>query len=165
MIETVAKEQDVDNAYPPPNWRPRYNYFDGTQLINSFLGLIVLPYERFSNLRPYALEQMMANDHQNYRWISDLIDNLYTIQIPEDITNIEFIYSTYWHGHDLTPDSNFKVGNFWRHLRNAFAHSGDGTLFFFPISDQEDPDSGTDVTHIGFFDHVEETDSLLGRAF
>ena len=142
-------EKSAEQAYSEVGRHPPYAYFDGTQLLNSFLGLIVLPYERFSNIPYSTLLSLMKRDTEDFGWIEDLIERLYIDTVPDD--DREFIFSSYkkTNGTDLAPGQRFRVLSMWRHLRNSFAHSGDGSLFFFPISDQENM---RDITHIGFFD-------------
>lgn len=141
-------------AYDHLNWMPPYMYFDGTQLINSFLGLIVLPYERFHG-ESYARLEALMKGNEDYDWICNLIDRLYVDTIPEN--DDEFIYSSYndGRGHgDLSPESRARVKFFWKHLRNAFAHSGDDSLYFFPLSNAENI---KDVTHIAFYDCIKHS--------
>ena len=142
-------EKSAKKAYSSMENRPPYLYFDGTQLLNSFLGLIVLPYERFKNISFSRILTLMKKDKEDYTWLEGLIDRLYTDTIPDD--NREFIYSSYNKGKELAPGKSCRVVSFWKHLRNSFAHSGDGSLFFFPIADYE---KMKDITHIGFFDQL-----------
>lgn len=146
-------ERGAREAYRTLGFVPPYFYFDGTQLLNSFLGLVVLPFERFNCIRPIEdLDRLMRMDHDNYRWIQELINEIHKDNIPEDET--EFIYSDYSYRRgerDMDHNARYQVYYFWKHLRNAFAHSGDGTIFFFPIADG----NGKDITHIGFFDTTE----------
>lgn len=148
-------ERSSEEAYRSLGQRPPYYYFDGTQLLNSFLGLIVLPFERFRTVNFTVLEGIMSRDVGNYVWLTDLIDRLYVRRLPDDVLNEgnEFIFSSYYGGHDLSRDSRYKVHNLWSHLRNAFAHSGDGTLYFFPIAGGE---NAQDITHIAFYDTKED---------
>ena len=97
-----------------------------TQLINSFLGLLVVPNERykFSNRNHRCNESDLRRaDSVSYRKIKNIIS-----KIKEE----KKFFSDYQR-EDLCP-----VSSFISHLRNAVCHSGNNALFFLPIEEKRE---------------------------
>ena len=122
--EIAANENDVE-AY------------EFTQLMNSLFGLLIVPFERFSNKKEAELK-----DKIGYSAILNLINSI-------------DVHTTY--DHDRDSKGKLRVYNFIRHLRNALAHLGnDGVLFL----DKEDKLIGTI-----FCDHLDDEDKNLHEEF
>ena len=92
-----------------------------TQLINSLLGLLVVPNERYKFSRnnnnrctEYALR---AANKTSYGKIKDIINNIKAEK--------KFFC-------DYDNEKNYPVSNFIKHLRNAVCHSGNNTLRVLP---------------------------------
>ena len=103
--------------------------FEVTQLINSFLGLIVLPNEKF--------KKWDEKKNENMRKIEKKIWDMLRVCSKE-----HRYFNSY-------PDNNnAKIMEFINHLRNAVSHSGKLGLHFYPIVEGGD----NKITHVIFYD-------------
>lgn len=120
---------------------PIYDYFDGTQLINSLFSTIVVPIEflkgRFNGKRTENV--LKDTNHLLYNECLGLIN-----AIPNMI-------DTYRRNNDY-----ISVYQFFTHLRNALCHSGNGNIHFFP-------NGGRDITTIFFYDEDRYNETKVFR--
>ena len=103
--------------------------YEVTQLINSLLGLVVLPYEKFKNWEEKKNNAMEAVEKN----IWDLLEAC-------EADNRYF--------NSFDDRHSKKVLEFINHIRNAVSHSGKMGLHFYPIVEGGD----TKITHIIFYD-------------
>lgn len=97
-----------------------------TQLINSFLGLLVVPSERYkenSAEREREENSLKRCSPEGYRKIKRL-----TIQLEGQ----KKLFSNYGYA------KKYPVSDFIHHLRNAVCHSGNKTLIFTPIEENKE---------------------------
>lgn len=97
-----------------------------TQLINSFLGLLVVPSERYkeSNEEKEREENTLKrNSPEGYKNIKNM-----TIQLKEQ----KKLFNDYGYA------KKYPVCDFIHHLRNAVCHSGNKTLIFTPIEENKE---------------------------
>ena len=95
---------------------PVYKYFDGTNLLNSFLSTIVIPFEflKGKEIKNYNLKNV---NREAYNYCQYIIDRIY---------NSERLI-IYNYGNQRPQ---LDLYNFIRNLRDAIAHSGNGQVFF-----------------------------------
>ena len=97
-----------------------------TQLINSFLGLLVVPSERYKESRDEKEKEentLKSFSPEMYERIARLITQL---------KGNQKLYNGY---EDATK---YPVCEFIHHLRNAVCHSGNNTLIFTPIEEYKE---------------------------
>ena len=97
-----------------------------TQLINSFLGLLVVPNEKFdfSNKQSGCDEKHLKYvDEKSYEGI---------VQIIKSLKKENKLFC------DYPRADEYPVSDFIKHLRNAICHSGNDTLIFYPIDEQRE---------------------------
>lgn len=122
----------IDNLKFVENNANAFNVFEVTQLINSLLGLIIIPVEsvKQTQINDYKLEKSSSDD---YYKIKELISKcneekrLYTDYTGERSESLE-------------------VSRFIRHLRNSIAHGGNHGIRFYPINESQN------ISHIIFYD-------------
>lgn len=117
--------------------------FEVTQLLNSLMGIAVLPYEMHSEL---------------FDSEGDDIDSI-KASIEYDRL-LDYILSLYEEGKWITTyNSDLRhskvnedkiVFGFLRHLRNAVCHSGNDSMSLLPLSE------GTVIEEILFYDHIDK---------
>ena len=107
--------------------------FEDTQLVNSLFGLLIIPYERYFNIKERDIVGMTGYQ-----------DALRTINNKELI----IIHSTYKFERD--NNNNYMVYKYIWHLRNALAHSGKGRIVLLSEDGQ--------LESIEFYDSKEEID-------
>ena len=110
--------------------------YEVTQLINSLLGLIIIPVETYKKKQRLSDEKLRKLSGANYNSVKNLI------KICHDEKRL---YSDYWYDND-----GVKVDSFIAHLRNAIAHSGNHGIRFYPISENGK------ISNIMFFDEKGE---------
>lgn len=131
-------------------------YFDGTQLINSLYGLVVLSSERFGNSRTGRREHKLAEfGGQNYCNIYNKIQELKQSEWDKE-GKFYCDYRTK-SGQDHF-DGRADVLYFLKHLRNAMSHSGKGRIQFFPLTDTP---GGMQITGIAFIDIDDRTQEIF----
>lgn len=115
------------------------NLFEVTQLINSMLGLIILPVEatnRVDKITDKKIKDLMIED---YNTIVDLIqkcksENRFFSDYMDDIPSMSIL-------------------NLIKHIRNAVAHSGNHGIHFYPISENGQ------ISNIIFYDFKKNQDN------
>lgn len=124
------------------------NIYEVTQLINSFLGLIVFPVEIEkkwkNNYSCNSIESSVKENHE-YKKAYESIESVIQKCISEKRLN-----STY--PKELTNSGQLKITvvSFIQHLRNSVSHGGNRGLHFYPITDHSESD--TSITSIIFYD-------------
>lgn len=101
--------------------------FEVTQLINSLLGLVILPIEASKKLCEDKSKKIPNTDFYSIsEKDSDEIINLIDKCKKEKRYFSQGIESS---------DKNRRIGYFMLHIRNSLAHAGAGGLHFYPIED------------------------------
>lgn len=116
---------------------PIYDFFDGTQLINSLFSMIVVPVEYLKGKEPDKPKDEVLKG-ANPGAFHDC---------KERIRNLNSVRSNYY------GISKHSVYEFFKHLRNALCHSGNGNIHFFP-------NGGTDIHSIIFYDEDIKKDNM-----
>lgn len=116
--------------------------YDTTQLINSLMGLIILPVE--ANKKAYYFSDLeLKNTSKKY--YNKLERILYTC-----IATKRF-YDDYPEDKEKAIKGNnsnrISIGSLINHIRNAVAHGGNNGLHFFPLEENEE------ITGIVFYDN------------
>ena len=101
--------------------------YEVTQLINSLLGLIIIPYEKFKNVRKKPNEAYTNNESR-------------VIEIIRACEKDKRYFNNY--------PGKYNVFKIIGHLRNSVAHGGNEGLHFYPIQEGGD----TAITGIMFYD-------------
>lgn len=133
--------------------------YEVTQLLNSLMGIAVLPYEMHKEYfqRVDEERQSEANRGNGYQENQDSVKSCpeykallaYIMQLHED----DKWKSTY--KRDLQDDhvnENNIVFRFLRHMRNVTCHSGDDAISILPLDD------GQVITDVMFYDKFESKD-------
>lgn len=119
---------------------PRDNY-EVTQLINSLLGLVIIPVEASKKLfvddGRIFFPDFFSISEEDSKMVLDLIDTC---------KKEKRYYSSYPHN----QNKNRKIGFFIYHIRNSLAHGGAGGVHFYPIQERQE------ITDIIFYDHNDE---------
>jgi hypothetical protein len=113
-LEYIEKHYKEDDLY------------EVTQVINSLLGLIVIPYEASKDLNEQTIESIAPSDYS-------AINSLIELCIKE-----KRLYSDY--------KEKTSVRNFIKHIRNSVSHGGNEGIHFYPISE------GIQISNIIFYD-------------
>ena len=103
--------------------------YEVTQLINSFLGLVVLPNEKFKNWEKKKSPDMKSTEDK----IWDLLKKC---------------ESDHRYFNTFSDKDSKKALSFINHIRNSISHSGNMGLHFYPIVEGGD----SNITHIIFYD-------------
>ena len=103
--------------------------YEVTQLINSFLGLVVLPNEKFKNWQEMKNSEMKEVEENIWKLLKTCADN-----------------NRYFNSYDDKESKN--VQKFIDHIRNSVSHSGKLGLHFYPVIEGGD----SNITHIIFYD-------------
>lgn len=112
--------------------------FEVTGLINSLLGLIIIPVEKYKNTYQIRDRDIRLASPGDYFDIVNLI---------KKCDDEKRFFSDY--EGDRDEYKRIYVSNFINHIRNAIAHGGNNGLHFYPIS------GNGDITHIIFYDNNE----------
>lgn len=149
-LEHIERYKDL-YEYTQPNEQCERLLFEFTQLMNSLLGLIVIPLEASKHTMPVnrreykncllrnesTLEKASGSD---YNAIKSLL-----IKCSEE----QRLFCDY---EDEFLDEEKKVlmvHRFITHIRNAIAHGGSRGLHFFPIDEHDE------ISHVIFYDNNE----------
>ncbi|WP_352398536.1 HEPN family nuclease [[Clostridium] aminophilum] len=121
----------------------QHELFEITQLINSLLGLIVIPVENYKKAYMIRDNKIKMNSPNEYLKIKNIITGC----IAE---------KRYYSDYTCDKDKNGRiyVSNFINHIRNAIAHGGNNGIHFYPISEDGN------ISKIFFYDNNE---SLLKK--
>lgn len=148
-IKTQLEKYDL--AYKPKE----YELFEVTQLLNSLMGIAVLPYEMHKEYFKTIEDDRMSEENRG-RCLWDIQADVK--DSPEYRELQEHIMSLHRRGcwistfdYDVDKDSNqIKerkiVFGFLRHIRNAACHSGDDAISILPLTE------GTTINQIIFYD-------------
>ena len=137
---TIQNKFVVDEIYEKHCIEPDTKVYEVTQLINSLFGIIIVPYEKYKRFLVFKKEKEILLEN-NYKVIKEFID---------DLQSKNLVKSTYCNDEFYTYPKGISVFKFVKHLRNALAHSGNGRLNFFPISNGKNEIEGV------FFIDMEE---------
>lgn len=120
FAERTTKNLDVINylAESPYN-KDGKRVFEVTQLINSFLGLIILPNETFKDWR----EKIKDSNNRMNQKIKEVESK---VQILLDHCRQDRRYVNSFED----PDKPVRIFRFCDHIRNSVAHSG---VYFYPL--------------------------------
>lgn len=116
----------------------QYKLYEVTQLINSLLGLIIIPVEKYKNTYNIKDVDIKSSSSNDYKTILDLIDKCER--------ELRF-YSDYEYERDR--DGRIYVSNFIIHIRNAIAHGGNNGIHFYPVSGNDG------ISNVIFYDNNE----------
>lgn len=115
-------------------------FFEVTQLINSLLGLAVIPIEI------YKSKKDIFNDEELERISKSAYDKI--VHIINKCETNKNLYSDYQYDYkDQNEKKSLKVTSFLRHIRNSIAHGGNEGLHFFPV------EKNSEITNIFFYDN------------
>ncbi len=132
----------------------RDNLYEVTQLINSLLGMLILPYETY-NIRyrkKYPSKEWARHlkkaAPKSFDRLKNLIDRLKTEKR---------LFCDY-NSDNPSGQSKIWVDEFIHHLRNAVAHGGNNGIHFFPIKESD----CRDITDVIFYDNdeIKNNDSI-----
>lgn len=119
------------------------NVFEVTQLINSLLGLIIIPVEAYKANKGYSDDKLKQSSIKDYENIEKIIKKC------EDEKRLYCDYYTKQNGGKETLD----VAKFVKHIRNSVAHGGNKGIHFYPILEKED------ISSVFFYDNYEPNKS------
>ena len=121
--------------------------YEVTQLINSLMGVVILPYEMHKDFfnKPNKDNELLDSIKRCYEYKE--LRNF--IKKHGDKGNWK---STYY---DENTENDTIVFDFLRHIRNAACHSGDSALSILPLGD------GEKIDRILFYDHYDNKDRGL----
>lgn len=125
-----------------PNQMKGDNLYEVTQLLNSLMGIAVLPYEMFDEIfwNPKSEDRRKIVKSVEYKSLEGYIMDLYGCKK----WNSTYSSDKYDNGE---INKGQLVFSFLKHVRNAVCHSGeDGTLSILPLSE------GTIIEEILFYD-------------
>ena len=123
------------------------NLFEITQLINSMLGLIIVPVEAYKHYDFSPKSKKM-----NYKEIMDKYNSMLKKISYEDYSSIEKLIKKCKDNNQLYSDypDDDGVNQFIKHIRNSVAHGGNKGLHFYPISESNL------ITDIFFYDNMKD---------
>lgn len=104
-----------------------------TQLINSLLGMLVVPYEKYK-FNHDSINSTRENELKSISEYGKLVDFIVNLEKRGKL------YNSY-------ESDTFVVSCFLKHIRNSVCHSGNNGLFFSPINKKKK------VEKILFYDH------------
>lgn len=128
----------IDNLRFIEEGAEHYRLFEVTQLINSLLGLIIIPVENYKKTYKIKDGEIKKISPKDYKTILDVIDKCEQEQR---------FYSDYERERDKS--GRIYVSDFINHIRNAIAHGGNNGIHFYPVSE-----SGI-ISSIIFYDNNE----------
>ncbi len=129
-----------------------YKLHEVTQLINSLLGLIIIPVEYYK--KTYKIKN--CNKDRIIQGIS-LNDYNVVANMIEKCDKEKRFYSDY--DRDRDRSGRISVSEFINHLRNAIAHGGNNGIHFFPVSDSRI------ISSVIFYDNNEFSKKIAKRDF
>lgn len=153
FIKSFARRTRVNLDYIFSSHEYNLNVYEVTQLINSFLGLIIIPYEKFGYKIPTKEEKLKnSKTDQNYNQVllKKINDILKKCKKENRYINTYQYYDR--KSEKLKTESLDDIPRFIKHLRNSVAHGGNTGLRFFPVN----KDGGT-IDGVIFYD----SDSML----
>lgn len=130
--------------------------YEVTQLLNSLMGIAVLPYEMHKEYFKSVDEEKLAAENQgkSLKEIQDILRKTRQYKALDSYIKELYVqkkwYSTY--RSDLQNNvinENGIVFSFLAHLRNSTCHSGDNAMSILPLSE------GQRIEEILFYDHYE----------
>ncbi len=107
----------------------KYDLFEVTQLINSLLGLIIIPVEAYKNTNNINENGLKKLSKEDYDIINDLLDKC---------KKENRLFSDYPMNYYEEQVKRISVNRFISHLRNAIAHGGNHGIYFYPMSEKEE---------------------------
>ncbi len=108
--------------------------YEVTQLINSLLGLIVLPVEAYEAYEKRVSGTSIKSRENTLKKTDS--EAYYEVQkLLKDCESDDRYYSNY--KNDKYHDK-FNVSKFVKHLRNSISHSGDQGIHFYPLTDSNE---------------------------
>ena len=116
-------------------------FFEVTQLINSLLGLAVIPIEI------YKKKNYIFRDEELERISKSAYDKI--VHIINKCETNKNLYSDYKYDYKKTNEKkSLRVTRFLRHIRNSIAHGGNEGLHFFSA------EKNSEITNIFFYDNM-----------
>jgi len=144
----------VREKYENEEAQPIYDYFDGTQLINSLFSTIVVPFE-FLNGKYFLQENYDWGSMEDLLYDSNRTEYYNCLKVLNKINNEGRLQNSY--------SKKIKVFDSAKHIRDALCHSGNGQLHFFP-ADQAGI-LGQDITHLYFYDNNGSRNKIATKCF
>lgn len=128
------------------NYENYHGEYEVTQLINSMLGLIIVPYELYSfhGRSNQNLEEDILSNTSYYTSVRDIIIRL--------MGQGRIRYDNYQSTYDYMP----KVTPLLTRLRNCLAHPGNG-IRFYPVAEG----AGNAITDVYFVDNTPNNSFVL----
>lgn len=119
--------------------------YEVTQLLNSLMGVAVLPYEMHKDIlkitqadkNELSAEKNNLTKYDMYKTLKEKISYYYKNNM---------LYSTY--PNDKNPEDHLIVFSFLSHIRNAVCHSGDNAISILPL------DEGKVIDRVLFYDKL-----------
>lgn len=133
----------------------RNEVYETTQLINSLLGLIIIPVEAAK--RTYKQKNKKSNSEKEVTEVEKLRENdnnlkevssedySELIELLEKCQKEKRLFSDY-----KEDNEKIYISSFITHIRNALAHGGNRGIHFYPITE------GGKITEIIFYDNKKE---------
>lgn len=118
----------------------QYSLYEVTQLINSLLGLIIIPVEAYKKTCKINDKILVQLSEKDYNTINNILN---TCKLQNRL------YSDYRKNRSEEQKERLNVSNFISHLRNAIAHGGNNGIHFYPVSEY-----GT-ISSVIFYDNNE----------
>ncbi len=114
--------------------------FEVTQLINSLLGLIIIPVEAYKKTCVIDDRKLKATSMEDYEKIEEILDKC---------KNENRLYCDYQKNQYEKQMQRVCVSKFIGHLRNSVAHGGNNGIHFYPVS------GSGNISEIIFYDNNE----------
>lgn len=153
LTEIKISHNNNVNEYIAHGYNPPYNYFDGTELINSLFSKIVVPFEWLKELSKKRNKNFMELNIDQYfkKGYKPQENRDHNQQFYDDCRRgIIDLFKNYMAYDNKYNDKNL-VYSFFKHIRNSLCHSGSGKIKFYP-----EASNGVDVTSILFYDKGEK---------
>ncbi len=123
--------------------------YEITQLLNSLMGVAVLPYEMYKEVfEEYKSELMDTDEHAD---LKAFIERLYKDHKWNSTFSYDFKNRAIYSG---VLDSKI-VFRFLRHLRHVACHSGNNALSLYPLGE------GKDISNILFYDYYDDSEFAM----
>lgn len=143
FLEDFAKRTIKNLEYIEKEY-PQGELFEVTQLINSLLGLIIIPVEAYKNTykkEKKAFDKSLKRiSPKDYQAIDDLLNRC---------ANENRLFSDYCKNSFENKQNRICVSTFISHIRNSIAHGGNKGIHFYPIEE------GKSISKIIFYDNKE----------
>ena len=114
--------------------------FEVTQLINSLLGLVIIPVEAYKKTCVIDDRKLKATSKKDYDTIEIIL---------ERCKNEKRLFCDYIKNQHEKQMGRVCVSKFISHLRNSVAHGGNNGIHFYPVSESEK------ISEIIFYDNNE----------